>query len=217
MEALSRFPLSLPCLLPPHQSPSQTHFSNPIFSPKISSTTRKPPISSRETVAFAANPNDPKESVFMDENGAVDDMDGYLNHLSLEYDSVWDTKPSCSLLSSSTGREGFGSFLNTLVQYREVRGRGGEGWEVSHLLFYRCQSTFLCQPWTIMLTGVSAIACSWLILHSAVITSLVLSVISLWWYIFLYSYPKAYSDMIAERRKKVTSGVEDTFGLKKSQ
>ncbi|RVW54863.1 hypothetical protein CK203_071529 [Vitis vinifera] len=47
-----------------------------------------------------------------------------------------------------------------------------------------------CQPWTIMLTGVSAIACSWLILHSAVITSLVLSVISLWWYIFLYSYPK---------------------------
>ncbi|RVW54864.1 hypothetical protein CK203_071528 [Vitis vinifera] len=121
MEALSRFPLSLPCLLPPHQSPSQTHFSNPIFSPKISSTTRKPPISSRETVAFAANPNDPKESVFMDENGAVDDMDGYLNHLSLEYDSVWDTKPSCSLLSSSTGREGFGSFLNTLVQYRELR------------------------------------------------------------------------------------------------
>ena len=147
MEALSRFPLSLPCLLPPHQSPSQTHFSNPIFSPKISSTTRKPPISSRETVAFAANPNDPKESVFMDENGAVDDMDGYLNHLSLEYDSVWDTKPSwwaflflgishffvvlnlflfnshfhfSSLLSSSTGREGFGSFLNTLVQYREV-------------------------------------------------------------------------------------------------
>ncbi|RVW54916.1 hypothetical protein CK203_071530 [Vitis vinifera] len=28
---------------------------------------------------------------------------------------------------------------------------------------------------------------------------------------------QAYSDMIAERRKKVTSGVEDTFGLKKSQ
>ncbi|CBI28702.3 uncharacterized protein LOC100244184 [Vitis vinifera] len=169
MEALSRFPLSFPCLLPPHQSPSQTHFSNSIFSPKISSTTRKPPISRRETVAIAANPNDPKESVFMDENGAVDDMDGYLNYLSLEYDSVWDTKPS---------------------------------W---------------CQPWTIMLTGVSVIACSWLILHSAVITSLVLSVISLWWYIFLYSYPKAYSDMIAERRKKVTRGVEDTFGLKKSQ
>ncbi|KAF5767205.1 hypothetical protein HanRHA438_Chr14g0631621 [Helianthus annuus] len=22
-------------------------------------------------------------------------MDGYLNYLSLEYDSVWDTKPSC--------------------------------------------------------------------------------------------------------------------------
>lgn len=34
------------------------------------------------------------ESVFMDENGVVDDMDGYLNYLSPEYESVWDTKPS---------------------------------------------------------------------------------------------------------------------------
>lgn len=31
---------------------------------------------------------------FLDEDGVVEDMDGYLNYLSLEYDSVWDTKPS---------------------------------------------------------------------------------------------------------------------------
>ena len=31
---------------------------------------------------------------FLDEQGVVEDMDGYLNYLSLEYDSVWDTKPS---------------------------------------------------------------------------------------------------------------------------
>ena len=30
----------------------------------------------------------------MDDEGQVEDMDGYLNYLSLEYDSVWDTKPS---------------------------------------------------------------------------------------------------------------------------
>ena len=31
---------------------------------------------------------------FFGEDGVVEDMDGYLNYLSLEYDSVWDTKPS---------------------------------------------------------------------------------------------------------------------------
>lgn len=33
-------------------------------------------------------------AAFFDEDGVVDDMDGYLNYLSLEYDSVWDTKPA---------------------------------------------------------------------------------------------------------------------------
>ncbi|KAL3827953.1 hypothetical protein ACJIZ3_016755 [Penstemon smallii] len=105
-----------------------------------------------------------QESIFLDENGVVEDMDGYLNYLSLEYESVWDTKPS---------------------------------W---------------CQPWTITLTGTGIIACSWLVLNSIAVTTLVTTLICAWWYIFLYSYPKAYSDMISERRKKVTSGLEDTYG-----
>ncbi|MED6106806.1 hypothetical protein PIB30_007833 [Stylosanthes scabra] len=121
-------------------------------------------------VAFGVNPSESrKESLFLDENGVVDDMDGYLNQLSLEYDSVWDTKPS---------------------------------W---------------CQPWTITLTGVSVIGISWLISHSVVITSLVSSLILAWWFIFLYSYPKAYSEMIAERRERVTNGVEDTYGRTNNQ
>ncbi|KAG6418736.1 hypothetical protein SASPL_120940 [Salvia splendens] len=37
-----------------------------------------------------------QEPSFFDENGVVQDMDGYLNYLSLEYESVWDTKPSWS-------------------------------------------------------------------------------------------------------------------------
>ncbi|KAG8370727.1 hypothetical protein BUALT_Bualt13G0013400 [Buddleja alternifolia] len=110
-----------------------------------------------------------KNSAFFDENGAVEDMDGYLNYLSLEYDSVWDTKPS---------------------------------W---------------CQPWTITLTGIGIITCSWLVLNSIIVTSLVATLICAWWYIFLYSYPKAYTDMIAERRQKVTSGLEDTYGSETGQ
>ena len=37
---------------------------------------------------------------FFREDGVVDDMDGYLNYLSLEYDSVWDTKPAWYGVSS---------------------------------------------------------------------------------------------------------------------
>ncbi|KAL6527653.1 hypothetical protein OROMI_029464 [Orobanche minor] len=105
------------------------------------------------------------ESTHIDENGAVQDMNGYLDYLSLEYDSVWDTKPS---------------------------------W---------------CQPWTILLTGIGIITGSWLIVNSIVFTSMVATLICLWWYIFLYSFPKEYSDMIVERRKKVANGIEDTYGI----
>ncbi|WJX78839.1 hypothetical protein P8452_62022 [Trifolium repens] len=150
---------SSPLTLTPH---SHTHnFPNPIFS--NSSNNKK-------TIVFGINPSDsrPDNPLFLDENNAVvDDMDGYLNNLSLEYESVWDTKPS---------------------------------W---------------CQPWTITLTGVSIVAISWFIFHSIIVTSAISLLIFAWWYIFLYSYPKAYSAMIAERRERVTDGVEDTFGRRK--
>ncbi|ESQ37942.1 hypothetical protein EUTSA_v10029025mg [Eutrema salsugineum] len=117
---------------------------------------------------LGGNRREEKDSRFVNENGAIDDMEGYLDHLSLEYDSVWDTKPS---------------------------------W---------------CQPWTIMLTGLSIVACSWAILHSVLVSSLAGGLIGAWWYIFLYSYPKSYSEMIAERRKRVADGFEDTYGKNKS-
>ncbi|KAJ9171974.1 hypothetical protein P3X46_015267 [Hevea brasiliensis] len=163
------FPLSLCCPLTPNHSSSRTHLHKRTSWPHISSYTLKSAEIRGRTVVFGGNSSDRNESQFLDENGVVDDMDGYLNYLSLEYDSVWDTKPS---------------------------------W---------------CQPWTITLTGVSVIACSWLMLHSVVITSILLLLICFWWYIFLYSYPKAYADMIAERRKRVNSGVEDTYGWRKIQ
>ncbi|KDP21449.1 hypothetical protein JCGZ_21920 [Jatropha curcas] len=163
-------PLSLSFPLRPNRSSSRRNDlpKSPSW-PRISSNTLDSARIRGKTIVFGGNSSstDPNESQFFDENGVVDDMDGYLNSLSLEYDSVWDTKPS---------------------------------W---------------CQPWTITLTGVLAIAFSWLILHSVVVTSIVLFLTCSWWYIFLYSYPKAYAEMIAERRKKVINGVEDTYGLRK--
>ncbi|KAL1825950.1 uncharacterized protein LOC108215001 [Daucus carota subsp. sativus] len=157
-------PLSITTSLQPHHQICKTHLLIPTnrcsFTYKHCSLS-KFSINGGKDLRWSSNSS-------KDDNGTVDDMESYLNNLSLEYDSVWDTKPA---------------------------------W---------------CQPWTITLTGVLAISCSWLVLHSVVITGLVLSLISAWWYIFLYSYPKSYSDMIAERRKNVTSGTEDTFGLRKS-
>ncbi|XP_058748740.1 uncharacterized protein LOC131621715 [Vicia villosa] len=137
------------------------NFPNPIFT---NSSINKP------SPLHGINPSDSRRDnpLFLDENNAVvDDMDGYLNNLSLEYESVWDTKPA---------------------------------W---------------CQPWTIALTGVSIVAISWLIFQSVVVTSAISLLIFAWWYIFLYSYPKAYSAMIAERRERITDGVEDTYGRRK--
>ncbi|KAL4353217.1 hypothetical protein GQ457_06G029260 [Hibiscus cannabinus] len=143
----------------------KTHFYDPIF---FASPT---PKRRSKAVALAGNPTDPKqkELMFLDENGVVEDMDGYLNKLSLEYESIWDTKPS---------------------------------W---------------CQPWTITLTGMVVIGGSWVILNSVVVTAFATLGICTWWFIFLYSYPRAYMEMIAERREKVMNGEEDTFGMSKNQ
>ncbi|XP_030545963.2 uncharacterized protein LOC115752058 [Rhodamnia argentea] len=166
MGTVSPLPLCISCLWSPSLPSSRTH----LLSPSASSSRGKAATGNcrhRATV-FASGPNERNESMFIDENGVVDDMDGYLNYLSPEYESVWDTKPS---------------------------------W---------------CQPWTITLTGMLAIAGSWLTLHSMLVTTIVSLLICLWWYSFLYSYPKAYTNMIAERRKRVRSGAEDTFGLTKA-
>ncbi|KZV25441.1 hypothetical protein F511_17219 [Dorcoceras hygrometricum] len=158
---LSHFPISLVNV--PYSSSSQ------ITCNKSSSIIGPSSVKAREQKylrrsGFRDGVDPLQEPSFFDENGVVQDMDGYLNYLSLEYDSVWDTKPS---------------------------------W---------------CQPWTITLTGIGIIICSWLVMHSLVVSGLVGALICAWWYIFLYSYPKAYSDMISERRKNVTSGFEDTYG-----
>ncbi|XP_021897948.1 uncharacterized protein LOC110814704 isoform X1 [Carica papaya] len=175
----------------------------PISSRRLSLRSFKSAKPRTSTLVFGENPSDPKEPMFVDEDGVVDDMEGYLNYLSLEYDSVWDTKPAWDVLEIPSYEQPAFCILSYMVTFHDF-----QHW---YDLFPRCQ------PWTITLTGVSAIACSWLILHSLVVTSAVILLIGIWWYIFLYSYPKVYSDMIAERRKRVTNGVEDIYGWKKTQ
>ncbi|KAK3019589.1 hypothetical protein RJ639_005008 [Escallonia herrerae] len=80
------------CLLRPHHAFPETQASNSMLWPKVCSLVpQTPSFGHRSVVVRGSNSIDPK---FLDEDGVVDDMDGYLNQLSLEYDSVWDTKPS---------------------------------------------------------------------------------------------------------------------------
>lgn len=94
MGTLSLLPLSLCTPLRPRPASSQTHLCNPVSWPLVSLTYPTRRRLRSKNVVFGSNSIDPKESEFLDENGVVDDMDGYMNYLSLEYDSVWDTKPS---------------------------------------------------------------------------------------------------------------------------
>ena len=53
-----------------------------------------------------------------------------------------------------------------------------------------------CQPWSIVLTGLSAIAGSWLVLHNLWITIAISLPIIAWWVYFLILYPKAFADYV---------------------
>ncbi|KAJ0243243.1 Spindle pole body-associated protein [Hirschfeldia incana] len=160
--SISTVPLS------PFRIQTQTRFTMISTRTNIHSLNLKQTRSCTKVLGLGGNRREQNDSRFVDENGGVDDMEGYLDHLSLEYDSVWDTKPS---------------------------------W---------------CQPWTIVVTGLSIVACSWAILQSVLVSSLAVGLIGAWWYIFLYSYPKSYSEMIAERRKRVADGFEDIYGKNKT-
>jgi hypothetical protein len=54
------------------------------------------------------------------------------------------------------------------------------------------QKPWWCQPWTIVLTGLVAIASSWWLLQTTWITALVFIAIAAWWLLFLVLVPRAY-------------------------
>lgn len=49
-----------------------------------------------------------------------------------------------------------------------------------------------CQPWSILLTGIAAIAASWLLLGRLWITIPGAVLVLLWWWLFLVIVPRAY-------------------------
>ena len=55
-----------------------------------------------------------------------------------------------------------------------------------------------CQPWTILLTGLMAIAGSWLLLHRLWISAPVTLGVLLWWWLFLVVVPRAYKAQLQE-------------------
>ena len=57
-----------------------------------------------------------------------------------------------------------------------------------------------CQPWSIILTGVTAISGSWLILHTLWISMGVAVVMAAWWSYFLVIYPKTFAKYIASQQ-----------------
>lgn len=60
-----------------------------------------------------------------------------------------------------------------------------------------------CQPWSILLTGVTAITGSWLVLHNVWLTSAVSLVMIAWWVYFLILYPKAFAEYISSQQTTV--------------
>jgi len=49
-----------------------------------------------------------------------------------------------------------------------------------------------CQPWSILLSGIAAIAGSWLLLGRLWITIPCAALVLVWWWLFLVLVPRAY-------------------------
>jgi hypothetical protein len=65
-----------------------------------------------------------------------------------------------------------------------------------------------CQPWSIILAGMTIVAVSWLVLHNVWLTLIVSLAIIAWWVYFLLIYPKAFAEYIASQQTTVNLGNE---------
>lgn len=53
-----------------------------------------------------------------------------------------------------------------------------------------------CQPWSILLTGVSVVVISWMLLKLWWLSALVAAAVLLWWGLFLVVVPRAWKSAI---------------------
>ncbi|KAG9140050.1 hypothetical protein Leryth_010583 [Lithospermum erythrorhizon] len=120
----------------------------------------------REVIISRSGSRKEKEMGFLDENGFVEDMDGYLNYLALEYDSV--SAVDYLIDGGADSRPQLASFAFSCDQHASF---GPDLCMVVHFPVFLPQDLVLpCLP-----------------------------------------------DMIAERRKKIKDGLEDTYGSRKGQ
>lgn len=56
-----------------------------------------------------------------------------------------------------------------------------------------------CQPWSIILTGITIIAGSWFVFHLVWLTIAIVLPIIVWWVYFLILYPQAFANYIASQ------------------
>ncbi|MEM7592522.1 MAG: DUF6737 family protein [Cyanobacteria bacterium P01_A01_bin.83] len=62
-----------------------------------------------------------------------------------------------------------------------------------------------CQPWSIILTGITIITVSWLIFHRIWLTIVIGLPIVAWWIYFLIIYPQAFAEYIKSQQAKISN------------
>ncbi len=60
-----------------------------------------------------------------------------------------------------------------------------------------------CQPWSIILTGITIITASWFLLHILWLSILAAIPIIIWWVYFLIVYPRIVREMYQGKLKKI--------------
>ena len=65
-----------------------------------------------------------------------------------------------------------------------------------------------CQPWSIILTGITIITGSWLIFHNLWLSILVTMPIIVWWVYFLILYPQMVQKMYNSESTSVISSKD---------
>eukprot|EP00270_Netrium_digitus_P012793 TRINITY_DN4196_c0_g1_i2.p1 TRINITY_DN4196_c0_g1~~TRINITY_DN4196_c0_g1_i2.p1 ORF type:complete len:200 (-),score=22.14 TRINITY_DN4196_c0_g1_i2:72-671(-) len=70
-----------------------------------------------------------------------------------------------------------------------------------------------CQPWTILLTGSSAVVGSWELLHISWLTVIITVGVGAWWFVFLVLYPKAYEEMVMSTTTQMTTSSDNDSQL----
>ncbi len=55
-----------------------------------------------------------------------------------------------------------------------------------------------CQPWSIILTGITLFILSWVIFRVLWISLIIILLVIIWWFLFLYLVPTLYLESIEE-------------------